>query len=128
MMSPAVQDDFSEIAELIEIARQKSYQAVNTALIELYWQVGAYISDKIATAQWGDAVVKQLADYLALTQPNLKGFIRSNLFRMRQFYETYRYDEKVAPLVRQLPWTHNLIILSQSKRPFYALNTTGEHS
>ena len=128
MMSPAVQDDFSEIAELIEIARQKSYQAVNTALIELYWQVGAYISDKIATAQWGDAVVKQLADYLALTQPNLKGFTRSNLFRMRQFYETYRYDEKVAPLVRQLSWSHNLIILSQSKRPFYALNTTGEHS
>jgi hypothetical protein len=46
MMSPAVQDDFSEIAELIEIARQKSYQAVNTALIELYWQVGAYIVTK----------------------------------------------------------------------------------
>lgn len=36
---------------------------------------------------------------------------------MRQFYETYQQDEKVAPLVRQLPWTHNLIILSQSKRP-----------
>ena len=117
MMSPAVQDDFSEIVQLIEIARQKSYQAVNTALIELYWQVGAYISDKIAAAQWGDSVVKQLADYLALTQPNLKGFTRSNLFRMRQFYETYQQDEKVAPLVRQLSWSHNLIILSQSKRP-----------
>lgn len=117
MMSPAVQDDFSEIVQLIEIARQKSYQAVNTALIELYWQVGAYISDKIAAAQWGDSVVKQLADYLALTQPNLKGFTRSNLFRMRQFYEIYQQDEKVAPLVRQLSWSHNLIILSQSKRP-----------
>ena len=127
-MSLTAQDDFSDIVELIEIARQKSYQAVNTALIELYWQVGAYISDKIAAAQWGDSVVKQLADYLALTQPNLKGFTRSNLFRMRQFYETYQQDEKVAPLVRQLPWTHNLIILSQSKRPFYTLNITGKHS
>jgi predicted nuclease of restriction endonuclease-like (RecB) superfamily len=117
MMSPAVQDDFSEIVQLIEIARQKSYQAVNTTLIELYWQVGAYISDKIAAAQWGDSVVKQLADYLALTQPNLKGFTQRNLFRMRQFYEAYKQDEKVSALLTQLPWTHNLIILSQSKHP-----------
>ena len=36
---------------------------------------------------------------------------------MRQFYVTYRGDEKVPPLVTQLPWTHNLIILSQSKAP-----------
>ena len=47
----------------------------------------------------------------------LRGFTRRNLFRMRQFYATYQGDEKVAPLVRQLPWTHNLIILSQSKTP-----------
>ena len=40
-----------------------------------------------------------------------------NLFRMRQFYETYRDDVKVSALLRQLPWTHNLIILNQSKRP-----------
>ena len=50
-------------------------------------------------------------------------YAASNLFRMRQFYADYRDDEKVAPLVRQLPWTHNLIILSQSKtseeREFY---------
>lgn len=117
MMLPVEPNDFAEVVQLIETARQKSYQAVNTALIELYWQVGAYISHKIAAAQWGDAVVKQLANHLALTQPNLKGFTRANLFRMRQFYETYQQDEKVAPLVRQLPWTHNLIILSQSKRP-----------
>ncbi|GFM73558.1 hypothetical protein PSCICL_45500 [Pseudomonas cichorii] len=65
----------------------------------------------------GDAVVSQLADHLAQTQPGLRGFTRSNLFRMRQFYEVYRTEEKVAPLVRQLSWTHNLIIFSQSKRP-----------
>jgi predicted nuclease of restriction endonuclease-like (RecB) superfamily len=61
-------------------------------------------------------VVEQLADYLA-QHPDLKGFTRPNLFRMRQFYETYRADEKVSPLVRQLPWTHNLLILSRSKLP-----------
>ena len=118
MKSPiAQQNDFAEVIQLIEAARQQSYQAVNTILIELYWQVGAYISGKLAAAQWGDAVIDQLAQHLALTQPGLKGFTRANLFRMRQFYEAYRQDEKVSPLVRQLPWTHNLIILSQSKRP-----------
>ena len=90
---------------------------VNTALIDLYWNVGEIISRKITAAEWGDGVVAQLAEYIARTQPGLRGFTRSNLFRMRQFYETYRGDKKVAPLVRQLPWSHNLIILGQSKRP-----------
>lgn len=65
----------------------------------------------------GGGVVDELARHLALTQPNLKGFTRRNLFRMRQFYETYQKDKKVSALLTQLPWTHNLIILSQSQRP-----------
>lgn len=109
--------DFSEITRLIASARQRAYQAVNTTLIELYWQVGAYLSGKINAAEWGEGVVEQLAQHLASTQPGLNGFTRANLFRMRQFYETYHAQEKVAPLVRQLPWTHNLIILGRSKRP-----------
>ena len=108
---------FSEVIKLIEAARQKSFQAVNTALIDLYWQIGETISHKIKSSEWGDGVVNQLADYIAQTQPGLRGFTRPNLFRMRQFYEAYQGDEKVSPLVRQLPWTHNIIILSQSKRP-----------
>lgn len=115
--------DFSEVVHLIAAARQHAYQAVNTTLIDLYWQVGAYISNKIKAAEWGDGVVDALAKHLAVTQPNLQGFTRRNLFRMRQFYETYQDDQIVSPLVRQLPWTHNLIILSQSKhaeeREFY---------
>ena len=108
---------FDEVLALINTARQQAVQAVNTKLMELYWQVGAYISTKIEQAEWGDAVVQQLADHLAKTQPSLRGFTRRNLFRMRQFYETYRDDEKVSALLTQLPWTHNLTILSQSKRP-----------
>lgn len=115
--SGALESGFAEVAQLIGAARQKAVQTVNTQLIDLYWQVGAYISRKLEQAEWGDAVVAQLADYLARTQPGLRGFTRSNLFRMRQFYETYRHAENVAPLVRQLPWTHNLIILGQGKRP-----------
>ena len=106
-----IETTFVEIVTLIHSARQQAFQAVNTTLIELYWQVGAYISRKIENAEWGDGVVEQLAAYIARTQPGLRGFTRRNLFRMRQFYDTYRNDEKVSALLRQLSWTHNLIIL-----------------
>ncbi|WP_371857429.1 YhcG family protein [Pseudomonas sp. Irchel s3b2] len=108
---------FNEITQLIITARQRAVQAVNTELIELHWQVGAYISRKIEAAEWGDGVVAQLATHLALTQPGLRGFTQRNLFRMRQFYETYKDDAIVTALLSQLPWTQNLIILNQSKRP-----------
>ena len=108
---------FSEIVRLIAESREKAVRSVNTVLIDLYWTVGEIISRKIASAEWGDAVVPKLAAYIARTQPGLRGFTRANLFRMRQFYEAYRNDEKVAPLVRQIPWTHHLLILSQSKQP-----------
>lgn len=113
----AADASFDEVLALINTARQQAVQAVNTKLIELYWQVGAYISAKLEQAEWGDAVVQQLADHFAQTQPNLRGFTRRNLFRMRQFYEAYRDDEKVSALLTQLSWTHNLTILSQSKQP-----------
>ncbi|GFM53543.1 hypothetical protein PSCICE_48100 [Pseudomonas cichorii] len=115
--SPLADERFDEVLALIYNARQQVMQAVNSRLIELYWQVGAYISRKLEQAEWGDAVVSQLADHLAQTQPGLRGFTRSNLFRMRQFYDTYRFEEKVAALPRQLSWTHNQIILGQSKSP-----------
>ncbi|AWY40745.1 DUF1016 family protein [Pseudomonas putida] len=110
-------DRFNEVLALIHGARRQAMQTVNTQLIELYWQVGAYISRKLEKAEWGDSVVGQLAEHLAQTQPGLRGFTRSNLFRMRQFYETYRSELKVAPLARQLSWSHNLIIFGQCKRP-----------
>ncbi len=115
--APSRDERLDEVVTLIHSARQRCMQAVNTQLIELYWQVGAYISRKIENAEWGDAVVSQLAGHLARTQPGLRGFTRRNLFRMRQFYETYRHEEKVSALLTQLPWTQNLTILSQSRRP-----------
>ena len=118
MTTPLIrQDDFNEITQMIAAARQRAVQSVNTALIELYWQVGQTISRKIEQAEWGDGVVVQLAEHLEHTQPGLRGFTRSNLFRMRKFYESYKGDAIVAPLVRQLPWSHNIIILNQGKRP-----------
>ncbi|OGT00378.1 MAG: hypothetical protein A3F73_06170 [Gallionellales bacterium RIFCSPLOWO2_12_FULL_59_22] len=88
MTTPLIpQSDFNEITQLIHAARQRAVQAVNTGLIELYWQVGQFISRKIEQAEWGNGVVAQLAEHLARTQPGLRGFTRPNLFRMRQFYE-----------------------------------------
>jgi predicted nuclease of restriction endonuclease-like (RecB) superfamily len=112
----SLEKSFAEVVEMIQSAKQTVMQAVNAQLVELYWQVGAYISRKLEQSEWGDAVVHQLADYLARTQPGLRGFTRRNLFRMLKFYQVYRGDAKVTPLVSQLPWTHNLIILNQSKR------------
>ena len=112
-----VETSFAEVAGLIEQARQRAYQAVDSELVGLYWRIGQYISAKLASAVWGEGVVDRLAQHLARTMPGQRGFTRRNLFRMRQFFEAYVADEKVTPLVTQLPWTHNLIILSQSKRP-----------
>jgi predicted nuclease of restriction endonuclease-like (RecB) superfamily len=126
--SPA---DFDEVLRLIDAARIRAVAAVNTTLIELYWSIGEYISNKIESAAWGESVVEQLAAHIARTHPGLRGYTRANLFRMRQFYETYRGDKKVAALLRQLPWTHNLLILSKSKRAeereFYLRMATSEN-
>lgn len=116
---------FNEVVALIEAASGRAYQAVNAELVSLYWQLGEYISRKIANAEWGDGVVEELAASLARRFPGLRGFTRPNLFRMRQFYEAYRANRKVSALLRQLPWTHHLIILGQAKpvaaREFYIL-------
>ena len=110
-------EGFDAIVRLIDAARQRAFQAVNTALIELYWQVGEHISRKIAAAEWGDGVVDRLAAHIARTHPGLRGFTRRNLFRMRQFYEAYQPAEFVPALLAQIPWTHHLVILGQSRSP-----------
>lgn len=115
---------FADIITLIQQARDNVIRVANTALIDLYWNVGAVISDKTARAEWGDAVVPQLAEYIARNYPDIKGFSDKNLWRMKQFYETYRdADKKLSPLVREISWTNNLIILTRTKseeeRAFY---------
>ena len=112
-----IEASFAEVVQLIDQARRRAYQAVDSVLVGLYWQIGQYISAKLGAAVWGEGVVDRLAQHLERTVPGQRGFTRRNLFRMRQFFEAYNRDEKVTPLVTQLPWTHNLIILTQSKRP-----------
>ena len=115
--------EFREVVDLIRRARQRALQAVNTSLVALYWEVGRYISQKLQKSIWGEGVVDQLARYISQSHQDLRGFERRNLFRMRQFYETYKEHRTAEPLVRQLSWTSNLLILSRCKsaeeREFY---------
>ena len=62
---------------------------MNAELVNLYWQVGAYISKKVASADWGRGIVTELAEYISTTEISVKGFSDKNLWRMKQFYETY---------------------------------------
>ena len=109
--------EFSEVLSIIRAGRAKAYKAVNVALIDTYWAVGEHLSRKVAEAGWGKGVVKELSDWLLSRSPDLKGFSASNLWRMKQFYETYADQPKLAAVLRVLPWTQNLMILGQNKRP-----------
>lgn len=123
-------DKFDEVLDLIESARRRAYQLINTELVSLYWQLGEYISKKIERAEWGDGVVDELAAAIAKRYPGMRGYTRRNLFRMRQFFEAYRGQKKVSALLTQLPWTHHLIILGQTEhmgeREFYLLTAIKE--
>lgn len=114
---------FSEVLLKIKQARQKAFNQVNTTLIDLYWEIGKTISKKTDTQAWGKSVVKELAVYIKHQDPTSKGFSDKNLWRMKQFYETYKNDQKLSALTRQLPWTHNTLIFSRCKtieeRTFY---------
>ncbi|MCX7098336.1 MAG: PDDEXK nuclease domain-containing protein [Methylococcales bacterium] len=109
------QQDFVDVLRHIQQSRQKIFAQINTALIDLYWQLGQIISHKVSTEAWGKGVVTDLAAFIVLQDPELKGFSDKNLWRMKQFFETYQDDGKLSPLVRELPWTHNTIIFSRCK-------------
>ncbi len=86
-------------------------KAVNAELINMYWQVGEYISDLCNNASFGDRVIDEIAAYISAEAPSIKGFNRRGLYRMKQFYETYKDDEFVTPLVTQISWTNHLLIM-----------------
>jgi len=109
------QKDFSDVLLQIQQSRQNVFAQINTALIDLYWHIGRTISHNVKTQAWGKGVVRELAAYIAQQYPDLKGSSDKNLWRMKQFFETYHGDEKLSPLARALPWTHNTIIFSRCK-------------
>lgn len=120
----AAETDFVRVLEIIQKGKHQAVQAVNLALIDTYWQVGRYLSDRVNDSGWGKGVVKELAHWLACQSLEIKGFSAQNLWRMKQFYETYHANEELSALLRVLSWTHHCILMAQCKsneeRYFYA--------
>jgi predicted nuclease of restriction endonuclease-like (RecB) superfamily len=120
--------EFTEVLRIIHAGRAKAFEAVNVALIETYWAIGEKLSRKVAEADWGKGVVKELAVWLATQAPELKGFSASNLWRMKQFYDTYAALPRLATLLRELSWSKHLLLLSSCKsleeKEFYLLSAT----
>src|SRR5438093_6887060 len=73
---------FREVVRLIQRARQRAFQSVNTGLIDLYWSLGRYIDRRIASDGWGKSTIISLAIYIRRHEPNARGFSVQNLWRM----------------------------------------------
>lgn len=117
------QPSFQTVLQQIQTAKQKAYKKVNSVLVELYWNIGKHISKQVQSKQWGKSVVEELASFIHAQEPNLQGFTARNMWRMKQFYETYCDNPKLTALLTQLTWTNNLLIISATKteeeREFY---------
>ena len=107
----------TEIKERIRSAQYEALKAVNKELVGLYWDIGRVIVERQADAKHGSAIAEQLSRDLRAEFPGTSGFSRRNIFYMREFYLLYRDDEQVQPLVAQIGWTHNLVILQRCKDP-----------
>jgi len=116
------EQSFAVVLQQINSSKQKVFAQINTALLELYWNVGSYISKQVKNKQWGKSTVVELANYIKINSPELKGFGDKNLWRMKQYFETYNENTKLASLGRELSWTHNRRIMSlktTEERAFY---------
>jgi len=116
------QQQFGKVLQQIQQAKHHAFQQLNKTLVQLYWNIGHYVSIKVEQDHWGKSTVQQLADFIQQNEPNIKGFTASNLWRMKQFYDIYQLDEKLATLWRELSWSHNRRIMTlktTEERAFY---------
>ncbi|WP_066426340.1 YhcG family protein [Anabaena sp. 4-3] len=126
-MSKPIPDDYKnllmEVKQRIRSAQYEALKAVNKELIALYWDIGKMIVTQQQEADWGKSVVEQLAKDLQTEFAGISGFSARNIWRMRDFYLTYHSKENLPPLVAEIGWTHNIVILEKCKddleREFY---------
>lgn len=114
------------LAEIKEKVYQSQYEAmkqVNKALIKLYWEIGKSIVEKQQKHKWGKSVVENLSNDLQKEFAGVNGLSADNLWRMRKFYLNYEAQAKLAPLVQQIGWSHNVVIMEKTRdflaREFY---------
>jgi len=113
----------SEVKDKIHQAQYEALKQVNKTLLTLYWEIGKSIVEKQQEYGWGKSIVETLSRDLQIEFPGIKGFSPANLWRIRSFYASYQGNEKLAPLVREISWSLNLLIMSKCKddleREFY---------
>ena len=118
-----------KIKQRIRFAQYEALKAVNKELITLYWDIGHMITKKQEGHTWGKSIVAQLSKDLQTEFQGVKGFSAQNLWYMKQFYIEYKNNLKLQPLVGEIGWTHNIIIMSKCKdnleREFY-IRMTGK--
>ena len=126
-MSELIPSDYGQfLSELKVRIRQAQYQALRAAnkeLLQLYWDIGESILRKQEEVGWGKAVVETLAGDLQAEFPGRNGFSARNLWNMRDLYREYSSRPKLQPLVAEISWSKNLIIMARCKddleREFY---------
>lgn len=107
----------AEIKERVRSAQYEALKAVNKELVSLYWDIGRIIVERQETEGWGKSVVQRLSSDLRQEFPDVRGFSAQNLWYMRQFYSEYHNSERLQPLVGEIAWAHNLVIMSKCKDP-----------
>lgn len=114
---PEYADWLADIKARVVSARQRAALAANAELVMLYWQVGNEILQRQRTANWGDKVLDRLASDLRDAFPEMKGFSLANLKFMRALAQAWPDAAIGQQAVSQLPWGHNVILLTKLKDP-----------
>ena len=120
-IAPTLPEDYgrllAEVKERVRAAQYAALKAVNKELVGLYWDIGRLIVERQQVEGWGKSVVEQLAADLQTEFPGVRGYSSQNLWYMRQFFLEYRKDEKLQPLVGEISWAKNLVIMGRCKDP-----------
>ena len=110
------EQQFHEVLGIIRLHRQAAAKAVNEEALLIYWHVGAYVSAKIQSQEWGSAVVTRLSEYLRVQDPTLKGYGRRNIYNMVLFYESYSSSD-FQRLLQRIGQTETLQLTSAVQSP-----------
>lgn len=109
------QSDFNAILQMIADGRRKASYQVNATMIDLYWGIGEFVSNKAVQDGWGRSTVKALSEYILTQEPGIRGYSPQNIWRMKQFFETYCDKPELGTLLRENTWSNNLHIMSKTK-------------
>jgi predicted nuclease of restriction endonuclease-like (RecB) superfamily len=112
-----------EIKQRVYKAQYEALKVVNKELIALYWDIGRSIVERQEKYGWGKSIVENLAKDLQAEFPGISGYSADNLWRMRKFYQHFKDNQKLAPLVQEISWTKIIVIMESCKddleREFY---------